>query len=155
MNIQLDFSTITEKNIGQLKMINKETLAVKYSKNFYLAILHQWNKFSWLCYVNDIPIGSLSARLEQRDKESAVYIMTCSVLKAYRRRGIARGIMNHLISTLCSEGAVSLLFLNVWVVSEDAILFYKSLGFEEKERIEGYYKELEPSTALLLELRVP
>ena len=80
--------------------------------------------------------------------------MTCSVLKPYRRRGIAARMMQHLIGAIREEGQVSLLFLNVWTVSEDAIAFYKSLGFEEVETLQDYYKELEPASALVLEHRL-
>lgn len=148
-----EFGAITENNIWQFREINQQCLAVKYSDNFYSTVTAVWNEFSWFYYASDLVVGAVSARREERNGELGVYIMTCSVLLAYRRRGLARKMMEKLLGSVKTAG-ISLVFLNVWVASEDAVQFYMSLGFEKVEILEDYYEDIEPKGAYILELRI-
>lgn len=154
MELPVKFGAISEKTLEQFRKINESTLEVKYSENFYQSFLAKWTKYSWFAYVSDITVGALSAREEERNGEPGVYVMTCSVLKPYRRNKVATKLMNHLFEALQEEGAPKLVFMHVWTVSEDSLAFYRHLGFEVTETLEGYYKDIEPQTAYVLEKRV-
>jgi ribosomal protein S18 acetylase RimI-like enzyme len=145
----LSFGPISEKNLGQFKKINESTLEVGYSEKFYLAITSQWQEFTFLGYLSDVAIGSISARREQRNEETCIYVMTCSVLKPYRLLKVGRILMEHLMEKVRSSG-LKTLFLHVWTASVDAFKFYQALGFELEEEIPDYYQDLTPQSALVL-----
>lgn len=150
----LSFGKITEKNLGQFKKINLATLDVKYSDAFYHGIVTQWKEHVWFTYLTDIPVGSLTAREEVHNDELSVYVMTCSVLKPYRRSKIATKMMAHLEETVRHKGGISKLYLHVWTVSIEALDFYRALGFQVTGEIDNYYKDLDPQTAYILEKRL-
>ena len=72
------------------------TLPVVYSEDFYDRLTN-YSRYSSLAYYKDVLIGAVSCRYED-DKENenidkkargrVVYIMTITVLKAYRRYGV-------------------------------------------------------------------
>lgn len=41
------------------------------------------------------------------------------------------------------------IFLHVWSSNTTAIQFYKSMGFEQAEVLQGYYRNLSPSDAIV------
>lgn len=147
--IALTYGPITDKNLGQFKKINEATLAVGYSEKFYAAILSQWQEFSYFAYISDLAIASLSARRETRKDEESLYIMTCSVLKPYRKLRIGSQLIEKLESLAKSAG-IKTLFLNVWTASDYAIDFYTALNFQKVEEIPDYYLELNPQSAYVL-----
>ena len=145
----LTFGPVTEKNLGQFKKINEATLAVGYSEKFYQAITNQWQEFTFLGYLSDVSIGSISARRELRNEEWCVYVMTCSVLTPYRLLKVGRILMEHLMGMI-REAGIKTIFLHVWSASEDAYKFYMALGFEKDEEIQDYYQDLTPQSAYVL-----
>ena len=149
----LVYGPIHDKNLGQFRKINESTLAVAYSEKFYLAILSQWQEFSFFAYLSDITIASISARREVRNEEECIYVMTCSVLKAYRYLKIGSMLMQHL-SEKAGKVGIKTVFLHVWTASTDALNFYLALGFEKSEEIQDYYQELTPQSAYVLTKKI-
>jgi Acetyltransferases len=151
--LALVYGPVNEKILGQFRKINEATLAVSYSEKFYSAILASWQEFSFFAYLNDITIGSISARRETRNEENCVYVMTCSVLKPYRHLKIGTQLMQELFERSKKAG-ISAIFLHVWTASTDALQFYLALDFEKSEEIPDYYLELTPQSAFVLTKRV-
>jgi N-alpha-acetyltransferase 50 len=147
--LALTYGPITEKNLGQFRKINENSLAVGYSEKFYQAITTQWQEFTFFAYLSDLTIASLSARREMRKDELGVYIMTCSVLKPYRKLKIGSMMIQELMTRVKKAG-ISTIFLHVWTASEQAFEFYMALGFEKDEEIPDYYQELTPQSAYVL-----
>lgn len=65
-------------------------------------------------------------------------ILTVSVAPDFRRQGIARRLVTHLISEVRSAGAERVL-LEVRAADMGAQQLYLGLGFEELSRRQGYY----------------
>ena len=72
------------------------TLPVVYSEDFYDRLTN-YSRYSSLAYYKDVLIGAISCRYEDENTEEeagkkvkgrVVYIMTITVLKAYRRYGV-------------------------------------------------------------------
>lgn len=77
-------------------MLNYMTLPVVYSEDFYDRLTN-YSRYSSLAYYKDVLIGAISCRYEDENTEEeagkkvkgrVVYIMTITVLKAYRRYGV-------------------------------------------------------------------
>lgn len=92
LNVQL--CDINQANIEQLRLININTLPVRYTDKFYKDLLAkgypEYLKFaSW----NGFSVAAVCARIEPHETiegSFSLYIMTINVLAAYRRRGIGK-----------------------------------------------------------------
>ncbi len=80
--------------------------------------------------------------------------MTLGCLAPYRRLGIGRQLLNHILSIVREDGKFTSVCLHVQINNEDAIEFYKAHGFEIKATRENYYQKVTPADAhwLVLEL---
>jgi ribosomal protein S18 acetylase RimI-like enzyme len=62
-------------------------LPVVYSEDFYKRLIN-YIRYSKLAYLKDVLVGAISCKEDTHEGEKAVYIMTITVLKPYRRYGI-------------------------------------------------------------------
>ena len=77
--------------------------------------------------------------------------MIMNVLAAYRRRGVASALLNHVIKEATKDERVTELLLHVQTSNVEAKDFYLANGFKEEVGIvEDYYKRIEPTSAFLL-----
>ena len=101
-----------------------------YSEDFYDRLKNS-QRYSSLAYYKDVLVGAISCRYED-DLENAngrvVYIMTITVLKAYRRYGIGSQLLNKAIDD-CKRSDVKRIYLHVLCSNESAIEFYLKNGF--------------------------
>jgi hypothetical protein len=59
-----------------------------YSEDFYRRLIN-YTRYSKLAYLKDVLVGAISCKEDTlEDGSKAVYIMTITVLKPYRRYGI-------------------------------------------------------------------
>ena len=86
--VDIKFGELNEKNVEQFRILNYLNLPVIYSEDFYRR-LTSYTRYSKLAYLKDVLIGAVSCKEDTLDSgEKAVYIMTITVLKPYRRYGI-------------------------------------------------------------------
>tara|TARA_A100001035_G_C27713234_1_gene468257 strand:+ start:196 stop:759 length:564 start_codon:yes stop_codon:yes gene_type:complete len=161
--LDIDIGHINEANIEQLKVININTLPVRYSPKFYKDLLAPEGtteftydpKFMRFAHYNGFAIGAIAARLEKEEDEalkgkSKLYLMIMNVLAAYRRRGVASALLSHIIKEATKDERVTELLLHVQTSNVEAKDFYLANGFEEVGIVEDYYKRIEPTSAFLL-----
>ncbi len=79
------------------------------------------------------------------------YVDNVAVFPQYRRRGIARALMEHLIQAAKARNS-SFLTLEVRASNTGAIQLYKALGFRQEGLRRSFYR-LPPEDALILTLR--
>lgn len=164
--LDVDIGHINEANIEQLKVININTLPVRYSPKFYKDLLapegtteHTYDpKYMRFGHYNGFAIGAVAARLEKEEGEGLegkfkLYIMIMNVLAAYRRRGVASTLLGHIIKEASKDERVTELILHVQTSNVEAKDFYLANGFEEVGIVEDYYKRIEPTSAFLLKRR--
>ena len=132
--------------------MNYLTLPVVYSDDFYNRLTN-YQRYSSLGWYKDVLVGAVSCRYEtskENEKERVVYIMTITVLKAYRRYGIGSQLLRKAIED-CKADDVKKIYLHVLCSNESAVEFYKSEGFTIKEKLENYYTDLDPPHCYVLE----
>lgn len=135
-----------------MRILNYLTLPVVYSEDFYERLAN-YQRYSCLAYLKDVLVGAISCRYED-DKENAggrvVYIMTITVLKAYRRYGIGSQLLEQALKE-CKREDVRCVYLHVLQNNESALEFYKSQGFTIKETLNDYYQDLDPPHCYVLQ----
>ena len=111
--LDVKFGNLTPKNFEQLRILNYLTLPVIYSENFY-DLLKSMQRYSKFAYVKDVLVGAISCKediVEGGVKQC--YIMTITVLKPYRRYGIASKLLEQAIQDCMVTRDVSRMVLHV------------------------------------------
>ena len=78
--------------------------------------------------------------------------MTLGVLAPYRDLGIGKKLLNYVLNDVVEKFKgqnVQDVYLHMQEGNE-AIKFYSQFGFEEGEKVDNYYTNIEPSTAIIL-----
>jgi ribosomal protein S18 acetylase RimI-like enzyme len=88
-------------------------LPVVYSEDFYRRLTN-FTRYSKLAYLKDILIGAISCKEDTlEDGSKAVYIMTITVLKPYRRYGIGSKLLEKAIEDCGKSKQVCKMMLHV------------------------------------------
>lgn len=104
-------------------------------------------------YFNDILVGAISCRVEEKENgELCLYILIFGVLKPYRRYHIGAKLIEEILKEVKKEKSIKYIYLHVQVGNNTAIKFYEKYGFVNKEKIEGYYTDIQPADCYLLRL---
>lgn len=167
--VQLLTLTDSEALTRGVQKLNLGVLPVQCPAFCYKRALRDNKQLSWAAALPEsgLVVGGIIAEWEAislkgpRAGPVVVHIRTLAVDPRYRRRGIARQLMQRVMEqTLAvhaatqSECARPCLQLNVHVANEDGLAFYERLGFVESERVENYYRQLEPSTCIVMRLQL-
>ena len=111
--LDVKFGDLTPKNFEQLRVVTYLTLPVIYSENFY-DLLKSMQRYSKLAYVKDVLVGAISCKEDiKNDGSKECYIMTITVLKPYRRYGVASALLKQAIQECMVERQVSRMVLHV------------------------------------------
>ncbi|PSC69043.1 N-alpha-acetyltransferase 50 [Micractinium conductrix] len=148
--LALSFGAITEKNIEQLKVLNRAIFPIKYPERMYKDVL-AYTDVTQLAYHNDVLVGAIACRLEKAPQGPKLYILTLGVLAPYRGMGAGAALLQRCLQLVATQlPEVSEAVLHVQTSNDEAIRFYSRFGFEVAETIQGYYKRLDPPDAVLL-----
>jgi len=147
--LDVEIGAVTPANIEQFKTLNVAGLPVRYSTKFYKDLLNnvppQYIKFA---FWNGFAVGAICCRVEDSKVEGIqgkrLYIMTLSVLPAYRRRGVAGALLRHVLEAALQDTSIGDAYLHVQTSNAEALGFYKAQGFTQGEKLEGYYKRIDP-----------
>lgn len=175
-----------------MRKLNSVLFPIKYSEKFYTDIvqpdvedfcqlgacallLHPRNPtyVPSAVYYNDIPVGTMCCRLEEKDGQAKLYLMTLAVLavshshiaisrsrcpslsisQPYRSRGIGSQSLQHLIDAAVAhtKPKITAIYLHVQVSNDDAKKFYERHGFQQTGLFENYYKKITPHDAWILQ----
>jgi len=151
-NPRIERGDITTHNVNLLKLINQKVFPVNYNVRFYKDST-TLGKFCQLAYLDDLAIGAICARVENHEGIKRCYIMTIGCLDKYRRLGVGTTLLNYILETAKADGCVKAT-LHVQTSNQLAIEFYEKNGFAISDTISGYYKNIEPADAHVLEKRI-
>mmetsp|Transcript_33611 Transcript_33611/g.86068 ORF Transcript_33611/g.86068 Transcript_33611/m.86068 type:complete len:160 (-) Transcript_33611:371-850(-) len=143
---EVAFTPLTDKIYEQIKLINSVSLPTHYSQETYDQFRLAGEKYTRIALYNDVTVGALCSRVEGKK----VYIATLAVLPAYRGIGIGHQMLEDVVKNATESDSIDNIELHVQEGDETAINMYKKHGFEVAEKVENYYKHIEPATALLM-----
>ncbi|KZP34724.1 acyl-CoA N-acyltransferase [Athelia psychrophila] len=150
---RISFASITPGNIGTLRKINGVVFPIKYSEKFYQdVLLPELEDFCKLVYYNDVPVGTICCKMETKDEQTNLYLMTMGVLAPYRGRKLGSESLELIFAAASAkkEPTISHVYLHVQVSNADGRRFYERHGFKEVGLHENYYKKILPRDAWIL-----
>lgn len=123
-----------------LPAIHEEGFVRPWSEHEFVGLLAQDPVFGYGVWRvgarSSGPVGFVLARLAAGEAE----ILTISVSRPWRGKGLGRDLMEAVLRDLHSRRAEAL-FLEVDETNHPAIALYRRLGFREVARRPGYYGE--------------
>ncbi|KAF5370680.1 hypothetical protein D9758_001893 [Tetrapyrgos nigripes] len=169
---RVSFASLTPNNLGTVRKLNSVLFPIKYTDKFYEGILNlDVENFCKLgrvpcndsvyfrldvtssVYYNDIPVGTICCRFENKNDQVQLYLMTMGVLAPYRSRGLGSQTLQLILDAAASHAKPSInkIYLHVQTSNGEAKHFYEKHGFKEVGLHENYYKKIEPHDAWILE----
>ncbi|KAF8200690.1 acyl-CoA N-acyltransferase [Pholiota molesta] len=151
---RVTFAPITSNNLGTVRKLNSVLFPIKYSEKFYSDILlPEVEEFCQLVYYNDIPVGTICCRLENKDDQNILYLMTMGILAPYRSRTLGSQSLELVLAAAAThiKPKIDKIYLHVQVSNDDAKRFYERHGFSEVKIHKDYYKKIAPHDAWVLE----
>ncbi|KAL0577633.1 N-acetyltransferase 5 [Marasmius crinis-equi] len=116
--------------------------------------------------LRDEKVGTICCRIESKDGEDNLYLMTMGVLailtsgiftlKPYRSRGLGSESLQQILTAAISHSTprINKIYLHVQVSNDAAKKFYEKHGFKEVGIHKDYYKKISPHDAWILEKTV-
>ncbi|CAG9312858.1 unnamed protein product [Blepharisma stoltei] len=151
MQSNLTFHNISLSNVTEMRKIQSYS-NVTHDFWYEYHCMTDWKEYSFLCYLDDICVGSLVARF--KNKTSNLYIMDFDVALDYKRMKIGSRMMEHLKEIASKISKISSITLHVWTSNEAAVNFYKNQNFEIVAQLDNYYYEYQPTTAFVCEFKI-
>ncbi|PFH53796.1 hypothetical protein AMATHDRAFT_136752 [Amanita thiersii Skay4041] len=151
---RVSFASLTPNNLGTVRKLNSVLFPIRYSEKFYRDVLQpEVEDFCKLIYYNDIPVGTVCCRLEIKDDQTNMYLMTMGILAPYRSRGLGSRCLESVISAAAArlKPKIHKVYLHVQISNDAAKRFYERHDFKEVEIRKGYYNKIQPSDAWILE----
>jgi len=84
--------------------------------------------------------------------DDAAHLNLLAVDPGHRRRGVARELVMWLEETALVAGTY-IIGLELRATNESALAFYTALGYQEKERVPGYYQGVEQAIRMTRDVR--
>ena len=129
------YEKMNPKHIDGFVKIEEECFASGYARNTFEKELE--NRLAY--YVVALVDGEVAGYAGLWNMCGSADIMNVGVLKAFRRQGIAEGMLKRL-EEHCKEQNVSEINLEVRVGNVPARQLYKKMGYEEVAVRKGYYE---------------
>ncbi|KAJ6587154.1 acyl-CoA N-acyltransferase [Mycena vulgaris] len=151
------FASLTPNNLGTVRKLNSVLFPIKYSEKFYTDILlPEVEDFCKLVYYNDVPVGTICCRLENKDGQVSLYLMTMGILAPYRSRQLGSASLKLILdaATAHTKPKIDRIYLHVQTSNAEAKRFYERHGFTQVGVHENYYKKIVPHDAWILEKRM-
>ena len=173
----VEFRACTKDDIPHLKRLTSLLLPIPYPDRFYKEIMDDpvTANITLLAIWHDDPthsttekgrlVGAIRCRLLASSSVSSqsgndhadapmLYLSTLVLLSPYRQHGIATHLLRTLMQRAVNDYGVVRVGAHVWEANSDAIAWYRKRGFRETGSEAGYYRRLDPQTAIVMERKV-
>jgi len=133
-------------DIPKVMMINRTCLPENYTYFFFESILRNYPKSFLIAEVNGEIAGYIMCRVERTlskferlSFKKVGHIISIAVLPEYRRRGLARSLLENALRILKENYRCEEAYLEVRVSNLPAISLYQKLGFVVVRTSKRYY----------------
>ncbi|KAJ7683236.1 acyl-CoA N-acyltransferase, partial [Mycena rosella] len=98
-------------------------------------------------------VGTICCRLENKDGQVSLYLMTMGILAPYRSRRLGSASLKLILDAAAAhiKPKIDRIYLHVQTSNADAKRFYERHGFTQVGVHENYYKKIVPHDAWILE----
>uniref|UniRef100_A0A7S3MPU5 N-alpha-acetyltransferase 60 n=1 Tax=Fabrea salina TaxID=342563 RepID=A0A7S3MPU5_9CILI len=149
-NLKLEYKSLTEEDIPEIRSLHKEWFPVSYSENFFEEIGGSLSSVAAVINPKDygdystnhsVICGSILFKItDQKNPKfhNTCYISTFGVVEALRGKGIAKELILEC-KRVCRSYSVSQMSLNVITYNTQAIKFYEKIGFTKSRTKSNHY----------------
>lgn len=149
--LRTSFGAINTNNVNMLRKLNSVVFPVVYNDKFYTDILATPEDFTMYAYFQGFVVGAICCRIEIGEGgKKKLYIMTLGVLSAYRKRGVAKQLLEKVLAAVTEHPELGEIYLHVQISNESALAFYEKFDFVRGEKLDNYYKRIEPPHCFIL-----
>jgi ribosomal-protein-alanine N-acetyltransferase len=141
-------SEATQRDAAAIAKLHAASFNRGWSEDEIERLLIERNVLTHRATMNGRLIGFIMSRLAAGEAE----ILSVAVTASYRRKGLARRMLNLHMGRLSGIGT-RVLFLEVGESNVAALKLYRRAGFTEAGRREGYYAAADGKRATALLLR--
>ena len=138
MSVGVDVRKLELRDLNDIERIERESYPTPWSRSMFAGELAKPSSLSLGAF--DRETGALVGYLVISRYVDAWHVMNVAVTTAYRRRGIARTLLERLFEVTSSDERRGYT-LEVRVSNEGAIKLYEALGFVARGVRRGYYTD--------------
>ncbi|KAF7361730.1 N-alpha-acetyltransferase 50 [Mycena venus] len=152
------FASLTPNNLGTVRKLNSVLFPIKYSEKFTKTSScprSRTSANSCTITMSLVRLGTVCCRLENKDGQVSLYLMTMGILAPYRSRQLGSTSLKLVLDAAAAhtKPKIDRIYLHVQISNADAKKFYERHGFAEIGVHENYYKKIVPHDAWILEKR--
>ena len=130
------YEEMKPEHIPAVARLERENFSLPWSENVLQGELNNPLALWLVAMENGVVIGYVGAQIVPDEAD----MMNLAVDAKYRRQGIGKALVQHLVSML-KERAVRSLTLEVRVSNLPAVSLYEGLGFQTVGRRPNYYQK--------------
>lgn len=131
---------VTEAEADKLTRVHEICFPRYWNRDVFTDFFSVKDTLAFLVEEGREPVAMMVYRVAFDQAE----ILTIAVLPGYRKQGIARKLVEDML-TKCKAMGVEKLFLEVEVGNDPAIKLYENQGFQHINRRKLYYQQLDGS----------
>ncbi|KAI0772074.1 acyl-CoA N-acyltransferase [Trametes elegans] len=140
-----------------MQACNLQNLPENYTLKYYLYHALTWPQLSYVAEEDGKIVGYILAKMEedvQEGDEPHGHVTSISVLRSYRRLGLAKRLMIQSQEAMATVYKAAYVSLHVRKSNRAALGLYRdTLGFTVKDIEKGYYADGEDAYAMRLSLK--
>ncbi|WOO79660.1 N-alpha-acetyltransferase 30 [Vanrija pseudolonga] len=144
-----------DTDLGHITRLCEEELSEPYNVYTFRYFLSEWPHLTFFVYPSasdPTPIATIICKQDtHRERTNRGYIGMLSVQRAWRRRGIARRLVELAIDEMEARGAQEIV-LETEFDNNPSLTLYEKLGFVREKRLHRFYSNGKDAFRLILPL---
>ena len=137
--MEIKIETATIRQLDQLYQIEEQCFNQEaFTKRQIAYLLTDYNTIGLVAKTNNDITGFIIAQVEIENETLFGHIITVNVAPPYRRKGIAKKLLQEIESLLKQKG-ITEIHLEVREDNNPAIKLYLSLNYQKMGKLEKYY----------------
>jgi ribosomal-protein-alanine N-acetyltransferase len=136
--VKVDLRKLELRDLNAIEQIERDSYPTPWSRSMFAGELAKPSSLSLGAF--DSESGVLVGYLVISRYVDAWHVMNVAVMPSYRRRGVARALLDRLFEVTASDERRGYT-LEVRVSNEGAIKLYEAMGFVSRGVRRGYYTD--------------